>query len=106
MLSSLDAHVGAYGEVINIALNNDYDYSGYKTRYEVSNHEIATGTRGAKNMVIDYDGAFYPPAAAEFLADPDKCIESLSVEEKMHSADGEEKTFYEKYYSHLNLVSA
>jgi len=36
------------------------DYTGYLSRYEMSeNYSPATGLQ---NEVVDYDGAFYPPA--------------------------------------------
>ena len=36
------------------------DYSGYQSRYEDSNH-VADNTQFVSE-VVDYDGAFYPPA--------------------------------------------
>ena len=54
------------------------DYTGYLSRYEMSeNYAPATGMR---NEVVDYDGAFYPPALAEFRAFSDVCTRSVAAE--------------------------
>lgn len=88
--------IGEYGEVINVALNNQYDFSGYKTRYEESPHMI----NGNVSKIVDYDGAFYPQAAIDFKNDTENFINSI----RNQTIDRENKTYYEKYYSHLGLT--
>lgn len=54
------------------------DYTGYLSRYEMSeNYAPATGVQ---NEVVDYDGAFYPPALEEFRSLPTACISSVADE--------------------------
>ena len=53
---------GDYGESKYLDLSKPRypDYSGYQSRYEDSNH-VADNTQFVSE-VVDYDGAFYPPA--------------------------------------------
>lgn len=94
VLANIKNTIGEFGETINIAMENLYDYSGYKSRYESSPHESATGARISKYDVIDYDGAFYPDAVSAFLNDEEVFISSLQ------NKTGD---YYKKYYEHLNL---
>ena len=63
----LDSIIGRFGEVVDIWLNNTIDFSGYTTRYEMSEH---VGTNVGYSPVVDYDGAFYPPAVEEYVKSP------------------------------------
>ena len=94
VLSGLSANIGEFGQLINVALHNQYDFTGYRTLYEKSIHYSTKSYNGNTNEVIDYPGAFYPDAVYMYLKDPSKAIASLS------SRSGE---FYESFYSHLNL---
>lgn len=93
-LKKLNQLIGEYGQVINVAMNNQYDYSGYKSKYETSTHESVINSRGKKYRSIDYDGAFYPDAVNEFLENPDKIIKDI------RNLSGD---FYKQYYYPLNL---
>lgn len=88
--------IGKYGEIINVALNNEFDFSGYKTRYEMSPHTI----NGKKCNIVDYEGSFYPQAVIDFLTNKDEFIKSI----KDREISKIKETFYEKYYAHLNLT--
>lgn len=107
VLQNISSCIGDYGEVLNVALNNLYDFSGYRSGYEKSNHEINTSTKNVKNMVIDFDGAFYLDAINDLrlnekgLSTFNKCCEEISS--AATSIENEEPTYYEKYYAHLNL---
>lgn len=101
VLNQLSDYVGKYGEAINVAIKNQYDFSGYKSRYETSMHQAKLNSIGRIYPVIDYDGAFYPQAVNEYLADPN-VISSL-LEDNHFSKSETDRTFYEKYYAHLNL---
>jgi hypothetical protein len=82
--------------VLNVALNNEYDFSGYKTKYERSSHLI----NGQNCKIIDYEGAFYPQALTDFINNRNNFINSIRTKSISNSGD----TFYEKYYSHLGLT--
>lgn len=45
VLADISETIGEFGETINVAMANLYDYSGYKTRYETSTHEASNGAR-------------------------------------------------------------
>jgi len=70
-IERLSSFIGKYGETINVAVNNQYDYSGYKTRYETTPHDGQYDVEG-------YDGIFFPPAMEDFLGDSESFIESVS----------------------------
>ena len=57
----VDELYGEFGQSTKKWLDPDvYDYTGYTTKYESSNHQ---GIQNGKHSeVIDYEGAFYPPA--------------------------------------------
>jgi len=59
------------------------DLTGYRTRYETSNH-LCRYT-DVFSEVVDYDGAFYPPALKQYL-DGKTAVEDLDA-----------------YYKHLNM---
>ena len=69
---------GDYGESKYLDLSKPRypDYSGYQSRYEDSNH-VADNTQFVSE-VVDYDGAFYPPAV-EWLRENgiDKAVASI-----------------------------
>jgi len=60
--SSWHKYFGSYGESKYLDLSQPRypDYSGYQSRYEDSSH-VADNTQFVSE-VVDYDGAFYPPA--------------------------------------------
>lgn len=98
--ANLSNYIGQFGQTINLWLNNSYDYSGYRTRYESSEH---TGILNNNNSLInsmDYDGAFYPPAIDDFLLNYQDCVYSV-LNQTTTSAT---TTFYEKYYANLGLT--
>ena len=82
--STIDKLLGQFGNVIDVWRNNTYDFTGYSTRYEQSNH-ICQYTQ-KWNEVVGYEGAFYPPAVEKYVSDPSSDVVSLS-----------------SYYDHLNL---
>lgn len=62
---NIDKLYGEYGQLINKWMYPDeYDYSGYTTRYESSDNKDSKNQQ-VYSEVIDYDGAFYPPAGEE-----------------------------------------
>lgn len=71
----IDSIIGKFGEVVNIWMNNTVDFSGYTTRYEISEH---IGTNVDYSPVIDYDGAFYPPAVEEYVKNPSVAAKTVS----------------------------
>lgn len=79
--SYISKYINQYGMAIDTWINANKglaDYTGYLSRYEMSeNYAPATGMR---NEVVDYDGAFYPPALAEFRAFSDVCTRSVAAE--------------------------
>jgi len=100
VLANIGKYIGKYGEMINIALENQYDYSGYKTRYESSTHEASTGAKIKKYGVIDYDGAFYPKAVEEFILSSENHDQFVELLSSLSERTGD---FYRNYYEHLNL---
>lgn len=97
VLSRLSSNIGEFGQLINVALNNQYDFTGYRTGYEKSLHRSTKQYSTTPYEVIDYPGAFYPPAVEMFVDDVDGSICSLS---------GKQGEFYERFYQHLNLNDA
>lgn len=80
---SIDSYIGQFGQMIDVWRHGLPDLTGYRTRYETSNH-LCRYT-DVYSEVVDYDGAFYPPALVEFL-DGNQEVAKLN-----------------KYYSHLNM---
>lgn len=77
-LNGLHSYIGDFGQTIDLWKNyqkNRVDYSGYTTRYEKSDNK--SPTTGDVNEVVDYDGAFYPPAADMFIENSAACIHSV-----------------------------
>lgn len=90
--------IGDYGQILDVAMNNQYDFSGYRTRYEQSPHS----EKSVVSRIIDYEGAFYPQAVLDLINDKEQFI--YSIENGTTNLSSE--TFYEKYYSHLDLTQA
>lgn len=77
-IKGLETYIGDFGQSINLWTNyqrSRADYSGYVTRYERSDNK--SPATGDVNEVVDYDGAFYPPAIEEFRLNPVACINSV-----------------------------
>lgn len=80
--------IGEYGNVIDVWKFNINDFSGYQTRYEGSDHVCQYTSKWSE--VVDYDGAFYPPALSAYrIKGASTNVSDLSV-----------------YYAHLNLDAA
>lgn len=92
----ISSYIGEFGQPINMAINNAFDYSGYTTRYEYSDHYHDT----MSSEVVAYDGAFYPPALSAFISDGAEFIDQVSAG---YVGSDSEFTYFEKYYSHLGL---
>lgn len=106
IMNNISSFIGEYGNIINTWSNGAMDYCGYRTRYEKSTNEIEVHNKTIKNPIVDYDGAFYPPAIEDLFSDPSikYYIEQVSTISSMtEQYDSGEKTFYGKYYSHLGL---
>lgn len=79
--STVDKYYGEFGQSIGEWLDPEaYDYSGYTTRYESSNHTDQEFE--LTSDIIDYEGAFYPPAVeylnnAISLGKFKNCLDSL-----------------------------
>ena len=80
---SIDNLVHTFGNIVNIWKSNVHDFTGYTTRYESSNHMCKY--TGVWSEVVDYDGAFYPPAIDLYLSSS-HTFNDVST-----------------YYSHLNI---
>ncbi len=77
----LRKYVGEFGQTLSTwynAKNGLTDYSGYLSRYERSSN--FTQNTGILNEVVDYDGAFYPPAVEELVSYQDECIACVSAQ--------------------------
>lgn len=98
--NNLSNYLGEFGQTINLWLNNSYDYSGYRTKYESSPHTSILNNLDKPISTIDYEGAFYPPAVKDFLARPDEAISSVANQTTTSTSS----TFYEKYYAGLGLT--
>lgn len=73
VLNYIDKYFGEYGQSIDVWRHNLVDYTGYVTRYETSEHTLDS----TFSEVVDYDGAFYPPAIDDFRNDPVRFIKSV-----------------------------
>ena len=79
--SYITKYLNKQGMPIDLWLNTSkglVDYTGYLSRYEMS--ENFSPATGLQNEVVDYDGAFYPPAISTFRANSFVCINSVSSE--------------------------
>ena len=63
---NIDKYIGEFGNVISVWSNNMKDFTSYSTRYESSNHICRYTTKFSE--MVDYDGAFYPPALDALLS--------------------------------------
>lgn len=99
-VTQIKTNIGKYGQVVDIWKNNAYDFSGYRTSYEVGQH--ASNINNGKIVeCADYDGMFYPPALNEYItAYKVGKLNSLTADIINRCGD-----FYTKYYKHLNLVN-
>lgn len=59
---TLSVYLGELGNLMHIWRNGSYDYSGYKSRYENSQHVYGKSNANGLYSVSHYDGLFYPPA--------------------------------------------
>ena len=96
--NNINNFIGQCGQTINTWLNNARDYSGYKSRYETSYHQIEVNNKTRIHEIIDYDGAFFPPAIEQLLTNYDKCVEQV-----YNGNLSDDTSFYKKYYEHLEL---
>ena len=88
-MHSIDKYLGEFGNIISVWRNNTIDFTSYATRYEQSDH-VCRYTNTYNDMV-DYDGAFYPPALDKYL----RTKKSLSAID----------AFVNEEYSHLNIAN-
>ena len=106
-LENLSSYIGNFGETINFAVHNSYDYSGYKSGYEATIHTKNIKTSTATNEVDGYDGAFYPPALDMFLNNPVECINAVNTKGIDNLGnDLPMKEFFDRFYAPLNLTDA
>lgn len=61
----LDKCLGRFGNLIDVWDNHLKEFTSYSTRYEQSNHFCRYTNLSSK--VVDYDGAFYPPALSSYI---------------------------------------
>lgn len=106
IFNNISSFIGDYGNIINTWSTGAMEYCGYRTRYEKSTNRIEVRSKTIKHELVDYDGAFYPPAIEDLFRDPskdyyNKQISSISL--MTEKDEFGEKTFYGKYYSHLGL---
>ena len=99
----INRYIGQFGQSINMWKNEGIDYTGYSSRYEISEHILKD--RNAKfQKVVDYDGAFFPEAVEYFRKHgADGCIQSIR-----HGIDGSNpqlSAFYHDYYEPLGLTT-
>lgn len=79
--SYISKYLNPQGMPIDLWVNANkgiVDYTGYLSRYEMS--ENFSPATGFQNEVVDYDGAFYPPAISAFRSNREVCINSVSAE--------------------------
>lgn len=77
-LAKIKGFIGQFGQTIDTWRNytkGAVDYSGYITRWEQSEH--SSPNTGMFNQIVDYEGAFYPPALKEYIIAPNACISSV-----------------------------
>ena len=88
ILKNIDSYIGRFGQLIDVWKNHAKDFTSYSTRYERSDH-VCRYTN-IYNEMVDYDGAFYPPALSTFMN-----IIDLSEDKIWNSMS--------KFYQHLKL---
>lgn len=74
----ISKYLNQYGMAKNTWMNTAnglVDYTGYLSRYEKEDNRQSK--TGIFNEVVDYDGAFYPPAIEMFHKNQKQCIESV-----------------------------
>ena len=59
---NISVYLGELGNILRVWRNGNFDYSGYKSRYERSFHNYGTSNSTGLYSVTHYDGIFYPPA--------------------------------------------
>jgi len=70
--------IGEYGQTVNTWKSSNagmIDYSGYRSMYERGSNW--SSKLNAVHEVVDYEGAFYPPALNEYRATPKPSISSV-----------------------------
>ena len=106
IFNNISSFIGDYGNIINTWSTGAMDYCGYRTRYEKSTNRIEVRSKTIKHELVDYDGAFYPPAIEDLFRDPSRDYyneQISSISSMIEKDEFGEKTFYGKYYSHLGL---
>jgi hypothetical protein len=130
---NISGFIGDFGETIGKWFYDARDWSGYRSRYETSPHEIRVRNKYIASPLVDFDGPFYPPAidyimlhkADEIISDV-LCANAGNYvcEDCNHRFDlgydhkpgkscpnchgtnivwRENDTFYSRFYSHLSL---
>lgn len=121
---NISVYLGEFGQLRNIWRNSNFDYSGYKSRYENSLHNYGSSNTNGLYSVTHYDGIFYPPAidlykkyALHNLYDDNLKLQGFDLL-SVHMLDCVENGYYDNqrnldipqisslwhYYSHLNLT--
>ncbi len=102
-LDALLTNVGKYGQIQNIWKNNAFDFSGYKTSYELGDHE---GRVNSDVLVecADYDGMFYPPAIQDLIDAVKKANGSYTNNAFINSVANRSGSYYDRYYKHLSMT--
>ena len=88
-MHAIDKYLGQFGNSVSAWANNTTDFTSYSTRYEQSDH-ICRYTDNYSPMV-DYDGAFYPPALDAYIA-AGKSLSAIDM-------------FVKEQYAHLNILN-
>lgn len=96
--NNISNFIGDCGQTINTWFNDARDYSGYKSRYEASHNQIDIYNKTQILPIVDYDGAFFPPAVEQLRLDYDNCVNQVLVGNL-----SDDTSFYKKYYEHLEL---
>lgn len=90
MSYEISVHLGEYGNIRNIWLNDVKDYSGYRTRYE-DEQQSNILNYGKISKMRNYDGVFFPEAVDEYIlsiANTNKLAEMLiSVKYRLSAKD-------------------
>ena len=60
---NISVYLEQFGNIVRVWRNSNFDYSGYKSRYEASTHNVNVFSNPSRlYSVTHYDGTFYPPA--------------------------------------------
>lgn len=98
VMENLSDFIGEFGEILTSYKNGIFDYSGYKSSYELNLEE---------NKLLGFEGTFYKDAINELFSNESslssECIDSIR-NKKLYNNSGN-PTFYKKYYSHLNMTN-